>query len=101
MGEAIDMLRAKWTKISQNGVTQEELERAKSYLTGAYPLRFQGNAPIANILVGMQKQWLDPSYVTTRNDKVHAVTLEQINEVASWLYKPDQLRIFVVGQPDL
>lgn len=101
MGEALNVLRSEWANISQNGVTQEELDRTKTYLTGAYPLRFDGNAPIANILVGMQMQGLDPSYVTTRNDKVKAVTLEQINAVAAWLYKPDQLRIFVVGQPDL
>jgi zinc protease len=101
MGEALNVLRSEWANISLNGVTQEELDRTKTYLTGAYPLRFDGNAPIANILVGMQMQGLDPSYVTTRNDKVNAVTLEQINAVAAWLYKPDQLRIFVVGQPDL
>ena len=101
MGEALNVLRSEWANISLNGVTQEELDRTKTYLTGAYPLRFDGNAPIANILVGMQMQGLDPSYVTTRNDKVNAVTLERINAVAAWLYKPDQLRIFVVGQPDL
>ena len=53
-----------------------------------------------NICVGMRMQWLGSSYVTTRNDKVKVVTFEQINDVASWLYKPDQLRVFVVGQRD-
>ena len=57
--------------------------------------------PIANILVGMQMQGLDPSYLTTRNEMVNAVTLAQMNEVASSLYKTDLLRIFVMGQPDL
>ena len=45
-------------------------------------------------------QGLGSSYVTTRNDKEKVVTFEQVNDVASWLYKPDQRRIFVVGQHD-
>ena len=48
-----------------------------------------------NICVGMRMRWLGSSYVTTRNDKVKVGTFEQINDVASWLYKPDQLRILV------
>jgi zinc protease len=100
IAEALDVLRAEWTKISFDGITQEELDRAKTYLTGAYPLRFDGNAPIARILVGMQMQGLDPSYIKTRNDKVNAVTLEKANSVARWLYQPEKLRIFVIGQPE-
>ena len=43
---------------------------------------------------------LGSSCVTTRNYKVRVMIFEQINDVASWLYMPDQLRIFVVGQRD-
>jgi zinc protease len=100
VAEALDVLRAEWTKMARDGITQEELEHAQTYLTGAYPLRFDGNAKIARILVGMQMQGLDPSYIKTRNDKVSAVTLEQANTVAGWLYQPEMLRIFVIGQPE-
>ena len=100
MAEALNVLRAEWSKMAQQGVSADELQRVKTYLTGAYPLRFDGNAAIAGILVGMQMQGLDPSYVVTRNDKVNAVTLEQANRVAKRLFQPDKLRIFVVGQPE-
>ena len=56
ISEAIDVVRDEWRDISENGVTAEELEDAKLYLTGAYPLRFDGNGQIAGILVGMQRQ---------------------------------------------
>ncbi|MGC6526981.1 MAG: M16 family metallopeptidase [Paracoccaceae bacterium] len=100
MAEALNVLRAEWSKMAQQGVSADELQRVKTYLTGAYPLRFDGNAAIAGILVGMQMQGLDPSYVVTRNDKVNAVTLEQANRVAKRLFQPESLRIFVVGQPE-
>ena len=45
-------------------------------------------------------QGLGSYYVATRNDRVKVVTFEQINDVVSWLYKLDQLRIFVMGQRD-
>ena len=99
IGEAIDVIRAEWRRMAEEGVTEEELEDAKLYLTGAYPLRFDGNANIASILVAMQLDDLPIDYIATRNDKVNAVTLEQANEVASWLYKPDKLHFVVVGQP--
>ncbi len=51
--QAIDIVRAEWQRLHDNGVTAEELAKTKTYLTGSYPLRFDGNARIARILVGM------------------------------------------------
>ncbi len=100
IAEAIDVIRDEWRDIAENGVTAKELEDAKLFLTGAYPLRFDGNARIAGILVGMQSQDLPIDYIATRNDKVNAVTLEEANAVAKWLYQPDSLHFVVVGAPE-
>ncbi|MDX2484200.1 MAG: pitrilysin family protein [Pseudodonghicola sp.] len=100
IGEAVQVIRDEWVRMARDGVTQEELDRAKTYLTGAYPLRFDGNGQIASILVGMQMDDLPIDYITTRNDRVNAVTLEDANRVAAELLKPDQLRFVVVGQPE-
>ncbi len=99
IAEAIEVIRAEWTRMATEGVTADELERAKTYLTGAYPLRFDGNGPIANILVGMQTQGLTPEYIVTRNDNVNAVTLEDIKRVAARILQPENLSFVVVGQP--
>ncbi|HHL20148.1 MAG TPA: insulinase family protein [Aliiroseovarius sp.] len=100
VAEAIAIVREEWRRIATQGVTQAELDAAKTYLTGAYPLRFDGNAPIARILVGMQMIGLPRDYVRTRNDQVNAVTLDEINRVAARIYKPDALHFVVVGQPE-
>ncbi len=99
VAEAIDLLRREWARISSEGVTAEELAAAKTYLTGAYPLRFDGNGPIARILVGMQMIGLPPDYIKTRNDLVNAATLDEVNRVARRIYLPEALRFVVVGQP--
>ena len=98
--EVIDLVRAEWARVQEEGVTEAELAEAKTYLTGAYPLRFDGNATVASILVGMQMQGLTPDYVENRNDYIEAVTLEDIARVAGYLAKPDELSFVVVGQPE-
>ncbi|MCZ4255937.1 pitrilysin family protein [Sulfitobacter sp. G21635-S1] len=100
IAEAIEVIRAEWAKAAENGITQEELDAAKTYITGAYPLRFDGNAPIANILVGMQLLGLPIDYIATRNDKVEAVTLADVKRVAGELLNPEGLQFVVVGQPE-
>ncbi|NOD63839.1 MULTISPECIES: pitrilysin family protein [unclassified Ruegeria] len=99
IAEAVEVIRDEWARAATEGVTQKELDDAKTYLTGAYPLRFDGNGRIAGIMVGMQMEDLPIDYIATRNDKVNAVTLEDVNRVASELLDPDGLHFTIVGKP--
>lgn len=98
--DAVEVIRAEWARAATEGFTEQELASAKTYLTGAYPLRFDGNGPIARIMVGMQMEGLPVDYIATRNDKVNAVTLDDVNRVAAGLYDPEALHFVIVGQPD-
>ncbi|WP_108814445.1 M16 family metallopeptidase [Loktanella sp. Alg231-35] len=100
IAEAIEVTRAEWARMADEGLTQEELDTAKTYLTGEYPLRFDGNAEIAKIMVGMQMIELPPQYVVNRNDYIDAVTLDDVNRVAAELLQPDDLHFVVVGKPE-
>lgn len=99
VAEAIGVVRSEWVRAASEGVTEAEVQDAKTYLTGSYPLRFSGNGKIANILAGMQLQGLPVDYVNTRNARVDAVTLADVNRVAKALMKPGGLYFVVVGQP--
>ncbi|MFC4667337.1 M16 family metallopeptidase [Seohaeicola nanhaiensis] len=100
IAEAVKVIQEEWAKLAEKGVSEKELAEAKTYLTGAYPLRFDSNADIAQILAGMQMQHLPTSYVTNRNDMVNAVTLEDANRVARDLLDPENLHFIVVGKPE-
>ena len=100
IAEAIAVTRAEWARMATDGLTQDELDTAKTFLTGEYPLRFDGNGEIANIMVGMQMIGLSPEYVINRNDYIESVTLEDVNRVAAELMQPDALHFVVVGQPE-
>lgn len=100
VADAVEVLRAEWADMAENGVTAEELEAAQTYLTGAYPLRFTGNDRIAGILASMQIGDMPITYINTRNENVRAVTQEDIARVAARLLDPDGLHVVVVGQPE-
>lgn len=99
VAEAIEVVRTEWRRMAEGGVTPAELATAKTYQTGSYPLRFDGNAQIARILVGMQVQGLPIDYATNRNAYIEAVTVEDVARVAAGLVRPDDLHFVVVGQP--
>ncbi|NOR29636.1 MAG: insulinase family protein [Sulfitobacter sp.] len=100
IAEAISVIRDEWKAMAENGATAQELDDAKTYITGSYPLRFDGNQQIAGILVGMQLLGLPIDYIATRNDKVDAVTLEDVRRVSAELLDPEGLAFVVVGQPE-
>lgn len=100
VAESLDVIRAEWRRMAEQGVTGAELEAAKRYLTGAWPLRFDSNAKIAGVLVDLQRDGFGPEYVVERNALVEAVTVEDVARAARRWLKPEALRFVVVGQPE-
>ncbi|KIC24184.1 MULTISPECIES: M16 family metallopeptidase [unclassified Leisingera] len=100
MAEAVEVIRNEWRRMAEEGVTEKELKDAQTYLTGAYPLRFDGNSRIASILAGMQMDDLPISYVETRNDRINAVTLEDVKRFAAEFLDPDGLHFTIAGRPE-
>lgn len=99
VGEAVSVLRDEWARVADHGVTDVELARAKRYLTGEYPLRFQGSANIAMQLLGLQVSGLDRDYVNRRSTLIEAVTTADMARVARRLIRPDALTLVISGRP--
>ena len=45
--ETIKIIKNEWRRIADRGLTPAELDDAKTYLTGSYPLRFSSSRQIA------------------------------------------------------
>ncbi|MEM1384758.1 MAG: pitrilysin family protein [Pseudomonadota bacterium] len=99
ISESLEVIQGEWRRMAEDGVSEEELGKAKRYLTGAFPLRFDSNAKIARYLVFMQEEGLGSNYLEIRNGLIEAVTVEDIERVAGRLMDPDALSIVVVGKP--
>jgi len=100
VAESLELIQQEWARMADGGLTAEELEGAKKYLTGAFALRFDSNAKIASFLVGAQSADLPIDYIDTRNGEVEAVTLEDVARVAERLLQPENLFVVVVGKPE-
>ena len=97
--ETIDVIRDVWKEFAENGPTQAELDDAKTYLTGAFPLRFTSSDTIANMLVAMQDDDLGIDYIDKRNSYIESVTLKEAKRVAKSLYQPEKLSFVIAGRP--
>ncbi len=99
IGQSLEVIRAELQRMATEGPTPEELENAKSYLIGSYPLRFDTNAKIANQLLGIMQDGLGQDYIEKRNSLIEAVTLEDVKRAAKRILETDNLIMTVVGQP--
>lgn len=99
MAELLALIKDAIARMANEGVTEEELAAAKRHLTGAYPLRFDTGAKIADMLVGVQIDKLGIDYFQKRNDLINGVTVADIARVAKRLLDPSKLVVVVAGNP--
>lgn len=95
--EALDVIRAEMVRMAEDGVSKTRLDAAKTYLTGAYALRFDSGKKIAGQLIGLQEMGRPISYLRARNAAIEAVTQDDIKRAAA-LLQPDALLVVSVGQ---
>ncbi len=100
VGDTLEVIRREWARMAEDGPTAEELEAAKVFLTGSYPLRQSSTGRIAGMLLAIQEESLGIDYINQRNDLIDAVTLEDVRRVAKRLYDAEALTVVVVGMPD-
>ncbi|PIR31914.1 MAG: hypothetical protein COV36_06245 [Alphaproteobacteria bacterium CG11_big_fil_rev_8_21_14_0_20_44_7] len=95
--KSINIVKAQLEQIAQGGVTQAELDNAKKYITGSFPLNLDMNTGLTTYLLMMQLEGLEISYLKNRNNFMESVTLEQVNAAAKRLITPERLLIVTVG----
>jgi zinc protease len=98
--QAIDVIRATWKRMHDEGPTAKELADAKTYVTGSFPLSLDSTGRIAGILVSIQFDHLGIDYLGKRDQLINSVTLADAKRVAKRLLSPDNLLFTVVGQPE-
>lgn len=96
--QTLEVMEAEIRKLAETGPTEDELAKAKSFLTGSYALRFDTSAKIAQQLVQIQLDDLGIDYIDKRNSLVEAVTMADVKRAAKRLLDGNML-ITVVGRP--
>ncbi len=99
IAESVALIRGEIGKLAKNGITAKELQDAKTYLTGSYPLSFDTSRKIVGQLVAIQREGLGLDYVKNRNSLIEAVTTDEVKRVAARLLDPEKLYFLAVGDP--
>jgi zinc protease len=97
--QTISVVHDTLADFAAKGATQQELDDAKTYLTGSFPIAFASNAGIAAQLSTFQRQGLDIGYVARRNSLIQAVSLDDVKRVSKRLFDPARLTVVVAGSP--
>lgn len=95
---ALDITHHTLNRFISNGPSKEELDSAKKYLTGSFPLSLSSNRNIAGLLLRMAFYHLPENYLDTYVQRINAVTHDQIRQAFKEQVNPDKLLLITVGQ---
>lgn len=82
----------------KNGPSEKELDAAKQYLVGSFPLSLASNSSIANILLRTAFYNLPADYVDTYTQQINKVTTKEIKDAFQKQIHPDKMLIIAVGK---
>ena len=91
------MTRAIWDDVARKGLTDDEIEAAKSYLIGSLPLALTSTDRMASIVLQLQEDGLPKDTLDRRAEEINAVTKEDIRRVARDYLKSDAMLTVIVG----
>jgi zinc protease len=87
-------------RIRETAVTAAELEAARDYLVGVFPLRFETPGAVVAALGGLFVHDLPNDELATYRKAIEAVTVESIQKAAQDHIHLDRLAIVAVGDAD-
>ena len=95
--EALNVLRDTLENYIKNGPTDEEILAAKRNITGSFPLRIASNSSIVEYLSLIGFYDLPLNYLDTFNEKIEAVTKQDIIDAYQRRVSMDQMITIIVG----
>jgi zinc protease len=99
LGEAVAVVRAELDAIRRGGVTQPELERARSYAIGSHQIAMQRRAAVANAMAYHEAYGLGWQSWNRYDDAIRAVTDADIAAAAARYLAADRMVTATVRPP--
>jgi zinc protease len=95
--EAISLVRREMERIRREPVSEEELDKAKKYLIGSFPLRLDTQAKLARFITQVEYHDLGFDYCQKYPSYINAVTGEDVLRVAKSYLDPEKAILVVVA----
>ncbi|MCY3992276.1 MAG: pitrilysin family protein [Caldilineaceae bacterium] len=97
--QAIDSILHEFERLGQEPVSDEELSDSIANMTGTLPLRLETNDGVASILLNIEWFGLGLDYLQTYQDRIKAITAEDVQRVAAQYLRTDAYTLVTAG-PD-
>ncbi len=94
---AVEEILKELNDIRENFVSDEEMENAKNYISGNYPLQLETANAVSGKLMNMELYGFNKDYFDTYLSKVNNITKEQVRETAIKYLHPEKLKFVAVG----
>jgi predicted Zn-dependent peptidase len=99
-GDSLKEFFYELNRIRDEAVAAEELQDAKNFLAGVFPIRAETQEGLTNLIVQQQLYDLPADYLQTYRDKINAVSSEEVQRVANQYITPDKIAIVIVGDAE-
>jgi zinc protease len=99
VAECLSVLEDEIARLTSDGPSDEELGKAKDYLTGSYALGFDTSSKIAHQLAQIAFEGLGFDYIARRNPLVAAVTQADVKRAAARTLGDGKMLVVVAGRP--
>ena len=96
-GEVLRLMVDEFWRMQRERVGEAELASAKAYMTGSFPLTIETPEAIATQVLNALFYGLPLDQLQTFRERVNAVTVDDIQRVSLYYYKPDRLSVALVG----
>jgi predicted Zn-dependent peptidase len=97
---AITQFLYEMNRIRNEKVSEEEIQLSKNVSTGSFALSLEKPQTIARFAFNTQRYNLPEDYYTTYLEKLNAVTINEVQQMAKKYITPDNAIILVVGDKD-
>ncbi|MGE5304120.1 MAG: M16 family metallopeptidase [Alphaproteobacteria bacterium] len=95
--EAVRIVKEEIHRMRENRVSDGELNDAKDYLTGSFPLRLDTNRKVAHFIAQVEFFQLGMDYPERYAELIKKVTAQDVERVAKRYLQPDRLITVIVG----
>jgi zinc protease len=97
--ECLDVIAQEISRLTVDGPSDEELQKAKDYLIGSYALGFDTSTKIAHTMVQIAFEGLGIEYIARRNALVATVTQDDIHKAAERIFGDGKMLTVIAGRP--
>jgi|WetSurMetagenome_2_1015567.scaffolds.fasta_scaffold00008_37 zinc protease len=102
-GQAREMLasiREVYRTFGEKGISQEELDKAKRFVTGSMAFQLEGIVNVAEKILWLRQFGRESSYLERFHERIASISLESVNDAVSRYLRSPAFAIVAVGRKE-